>query len=87
MYNMDLKKALIASYRKEIIKRLHQMDAIFVQGDFDYDVHRKYPFVRLDPRLAFDLYDVVRDEGFKVRKNIVLNYQAGNAFVVSRFSY
>ena len=52
-------------------------------GDFDYDVWQKFPFVRVNKRMAKAVMNIVRGQGFIIRHQITKDIQAGKTSAIT----
>ena len=64
-------------YETKMMECLRELDMLDLEGEFDFDGHRMFPFIKLDNRIAHILHPLIKKEGFRIRPFIKYNYKGG----------
>ena len=70
-------------YQEKIMTRIKQINKEKMYSRFAFvnslrgDRGRFFPYIPVAGQLAYQLFDIVQDDGWKIKKNIVNRYQAG----------
>ena len=54
---------IVTKYEKQFLDLLRSENMIELDGDFDFDPQRRFPFVKLDRKIATLLYPLLKKEG------------------------
>ena len=71
-------------YERKILNRLAEDDLLDLEGKFDFDYDRRFPYIKVNKKLANILFPLMKKEGFRIRPWVKYNYKAGK-FLKTKF--